>query len=94
MPDRLLEAVAAAAAEAGQLAFDRWQTDFRRWEKSPGSLVCEIDLEVDELLKQRLRAIDPEAGWLSEETADRAHRLGPARGWVVEAEIFTPSSTA
>ena len=84
MPDRLLEAVAAAAAEAGQLAFDRWQTDFRRWEKSPGSLVCEIDLEVDELLKQRLQAIAPEAGWLSEETADSAHRLGTARVWVVD----------
>lgn len=84
MPDRLLEAVAAAASEAGQLALDRWQTDFRRWEKVPGSPVCEVDLAVDELLKQRLKAIDPDAGWLSEETADSAARLGNARVWVVD----------
>ena len=76
MPDTLLEAVAAAAAEAGKLALDRWETDFRRWEKAAGSPVCEIDLAVDELLKRRLAVIDPSAGWLSEETADSAHRLG------------------
>lgn len=84
MPDALVEAVAAAASEAGQLALDRWETDFRRWEKTPGSPVCEVDLAVDELLKQRLKAIDPTAGWLSEETADSAERLGTPRVWVVD----------
>ena len=84
MPDALLEAVAVAAAEAGRLALDRWETDFRRWEKAAGSPVCEVDLAVDELLKQRLHAIDPSAGWLSEETADTAHRLGTSRVWVVD----------
>jgi len=84
VPDSLLTAVAAAAAEAGKLAFDRWKTDFRRWEKSPGSVVCDVDLEVDELLKLRLKAIDPQAGWLSEETADDAARLGTPRLWVVD----------
>ena len=66
------------------MALDRWETDFRRWEKTPGSPVCEVDLAVDELLKQRLKAIDPEAGWLSEETADNAERLGASRVWVVD----------
>ena len=84
MPDALLEAVSAAAAEAGKLALDRWDTDFRRWEKVPGSPVCDVDLAVDELLKQRLSAIDPTAGWLSEETADSAARLGSRRVWVVD----------
>jgi myo-inositol-1(or 4)-monophosphatase len=84
VPDALVEAVAAAAIEAGQLALDRWETDFRRWEKTPGSPVCEVDLAVDELLKQRLKAIDPTAGWLSEETADSAERLGTPRVWVVD----------
>jgi myo-inositol-1(or 4)-monophosphatase len=84
VPDGLVEAVAAAAIEAGQLALDRWETDFRRWEKTPGSPVCEVDLAVDELLKQRLKAIDPTAGWLSEETADNAERLGASRLWVVD----------
>jgi len=80
----LIEAVAAAAAEAGRLALDRWETDFRRWEKAPGSPVCEVDLAVDELLKQRLTAIDGEAAWLSEETADDFARLGKRRLWVVD----------
>jgi myo-inositol-1(or 4)-monophosphatase len=80
----LIDRVAALAAEAGQLALDRWQTDFRRWEKAPGSPVCDIDLEVDELLKRRLKELDPEAGWLSEETADNDTRLGQPRVWVVD----------
>lgn len=84
MPDDLIEAIAVAAAEAGKLALDSWETDFRRWEKEPGSPVCDVDLAVDELLKQRLKAIDPSAGWLSEETADSAARLGNRRVWVVD----------
>jgi myo-inositol-1(or 4)-monophosphatase len=84
VPEALIDAVAAIAAEAGKLALDRWETDFRRWEKAPGSPVCEIDLAVDELLKQRLKALDPCVGWLSEETADDAARLDAERVWVVD----------
>lgn len=84
MPEALIDVVAAAAREAGQLALDRWQTDFKRWEKAAGSPVCEIDLAVDELLKARLGAIAPDAGWLSEETADNADRLDNQRLWVVD----------
>jgi myo-inositol-1(or 4)-monophosphatase len=84
VPEALADAIAAAAAEAGKLAMDRWRTDFRRWEKTPGHPVCEIDLAVDQLLRARLKEIDPEAGWLSEETADDAARLGVPRIWVVD----------
>lgn len=84
MPDTLLDAVAAAAAEAGRLALARANDSFRRWEKVPGHPVCEIDLEVDALLIDRLGAIDPTAGWLSEETADSAARLSARRVWVVD----------
>lgn len=83
-PDRLIDAVAAVAAEAGRFAMSRWKTDYRRWEKAPGHPVCEIDLAVDAMLRDRLRAIDPAAGWLSEETADDAARLDAARIWVVD----------
>jgi myo-inositol-1(or 4)-monophosphatase len=78
------DAVAGVAAEAGALAMARWRTEFRRWEKSPGNPVCEIDLEVDALLRDRLGALDPEAGWLSEETVDNAERLTKSRVWVVD----------
>jgi len=83
-PDRLIDAVAAVAADAGRFAMSRWQTDYRRWEKEPGHPVCEIDLAIDAMLRERLRAIDPDAGWLSEETADDAARLDAARIWVVD----------
>ena len=66
------------------MAFARWRTDFRRWEKSPGSPVCEVDLDVDRMLKARLTALLPDAGWLSEETADNADRVACRRVWVVD----------
>jgi myo-inositol-1(or 4)-monophosphatase len=81
---KLLPQVAAIAAEAGRLAMQRWDTDFKRWEKMPGSPVCEVDLEVDALLRQRLSALLPDTGWLSEETADNPARLDHARVWVVD----------
>ncbi|PXA99888.1 3'(2'),5'-bisphosphate nucleotidase CysQ [Nostoc sp. 3335mG] len=76
--------VAAIAAEAGRLAMSRWRTDFKRWEKVPGSPVCEVDLEVDAFLRDRLMALLPDAGWLSEETIDNAERLARERVWVVD----------
>ncbi|NIJ66928.1 myo-inositol-1(or 4)-monophosphatase [Sphingomonas leidyi] len=80
----LASRVAAIAAEAGRLAMARWETEFRRWEKVPGSPVCDVDLEVDALLRQRLGALLPDAGWLSEETADDRARLSARRVWVVD----------
>jgi myo-inositol-1(or 4)-monophosphatase len=76
--------VAQAAHEAGQMALSRWRTDFRRWEKEPGSPVCEVDLDVDRMLRVRLMALLPDAGWLSEETVDDPDRLSRARVWVVD----------
>ncbi|MDQ0248089.1 myo-inositol-1(or 4)-monophosphatase [Sphingomonas kyeonggiensis] len=85
MPEAgLASEVAAIAAEAGRLAMARWDTDFKRWEKVPGSPVCDVDLEVDSLLRIRLAALLPDAGWLSEETADNAKRLAARRIWVVD----------
>ncbi|RHW18151.1 3'(2'),5'-bisphosphate nucleotidase CysQ [Sphingomonas gilva] len=80
----LLEQVAAVAAEAGRLGTRRAAEGFRSWEKTPGSPVCEVDLEIDALIKARLSAIDPTAGWLSEETADDPVRLAQSRLWVVD----------
>ncbi|MDO6413806.1 inositol monophosphatase family protein [Sphingomonas sp. BIUV-7] len=80
----LIAAIAEAAREAGALAARRATDDYRRWDKSPNHPVCEIDLEVDALLLERLMAIDPDAAWLSEETADNADRLAARRVWVVD----------
>jgi len=66
------------------MVHSRWQGEFRQWEKVPGHPVCDVDLAADAMLKQRLLEIDPEAGWLSEETADDAERLLRTRVWVVD----------
>ena len=82
--DALIDKVAAVAAEAGALAMKSWRGDFEQWEKSPGDPVSTVDYAVDALIKERLYAIDPDAGWLSEETADNAERLMRHRVWVVD----------
>ena len=85
--DALRRAIATAAADAADHALNLWadgETRVRQWEKAPGHPVCEADLAVDAMLKERLSRIDPGAGWLSEETADTVHRLGVSRTWVVD----------
>jgi myo-inositol-1(or 4)-monophosphatase len=80
----VLEAVSAIVREAGRIAAGRCGTGFERWEKSPGNPVCDVDLEVDAFLHARLAALDPEAGWLSEETLDSSDRMERRRLWVVD----------
>ena len=83
-PEALLDATSAIAREVGAMVHARWREDFARWEKEPGHPVCDVDLEADALLRKRLAALDPEAGWLSEETRDSAERLMRVRTWVVD----------
>jgi myo-inositol-1(or 4)-monophosphatase len=80
----VLERVAQIAEEAGRIAAGRCGTDFKRWEKMPGHPVCDVDLEVDAYLREQLGAVDPEAGWLSEETLDASDRIERRRLWVVD----------
>ena len=80
----MLEQISQIAAEAGRIAAGRCDTDYKRWEKVPGHPVCEVDLEVDAFLREHLTALDPEAGWLSEETLDDSDRIERRRLWVVD----------
>ena len=81
-------AVIAAAQEAAAFAFASWRDgavpDTKVWKKNKGNPVCDIDLAVDALLKQRLMAMLPDAGWLSEETVDDPERLKSRMVWVVD----------
>lgn len=79
----LIDLVAGAADHALTL-WAGGQTQVRQWEKTPGQLVCEADLEVNQMLRDGLSVLAPDAGWLSEETADSAHRLDRGRVWVVD----------
>ena len=80
----MLDEIAEIAAEAARIALGRCGTDYQRWEKEPGHPVCDIDLMVDNFLREQLIALDPEAGWLSEETADESDRIERSRVWVVD----------
>ena len=73
--------------EAGLIAMTRWPGAGHRvetWDKGDNDPVCEADLEVDAFLRRELNALLPSAGWLSEESADRAERLGDRLVWVVD----------
>jgi myo-inositol-1(or 4)-monophosphatase len=80
----VLEEVSQVVREAGRIAAARCGGAFKRWEKAPGHPVCDIDLEVDSFLRERLGRLDPEAGWLSEETLDQSDRIERPRLWVVD----------
>lgn len=79
----------SAAREVGDAALRKWRHlrgggALDQWTKSDESLVCEVDIETDRRLHAILSALDDEAGWLSEETADNAGRLTQQRIWCVD----------
>lgn len=84
----LLTPVRAAAQEAGAIALRSFRpgarTAARVWSKEGGSPVTEADMAVDDFLRERLAAVLPEAGWLSEETADAPSRLDRRLVWIVD----------
>ncbi len=88
MADLDFKALISATQDAADLAFGKWregrEPDARVWEKSKGNPVCDVDLAVDALLKERLAKIDSDAGWLSEETVDDPKRLAMKRLWLVD----------
>jgi myo-inositol-1(or 4)-monophosphatase len=74
----------AAVREAGAIACAAFGKPMKTWLKHKGSPVSETDIAVDAFLKARLAAIAPDAGWLSEETADAPGRLAAPRVWIVD----------
>lgn len=88
----LAAAVREAARRAGALALPYFrsgqETAARLWYKGQsglgGSPVTEADIALDTFLKEHLTGLFPEAGWLSEETADNPARLARSHVWVVD----------
>ncbi len=60
------------------------QTAARLWYKGHSSPVTEADIALDTFLKDHLTGLLPEAGWLSEETADNPARLERNSVWIVD----------
>jgi myo-inositol-1(or 4)-monophosphatase len=82
-PDEAARLLAAAAVEAGKLALSM-REGVRSWKKDANSPVSEADIAADNFLRERLLALAPSYGWLSEETADQPDRLARKRVWVVD----------
>lgn len=82
--DSLLLKTKSAAVFAGEAIMSYYQDSYSVTEKSPDNPVTEADLAADKILKERLTALLPEAGWLSEETADNPERLSRSSIWVVD----------
>lgn len=71
--------------EAGELARVTSRGDFKRWTKGhDNSPVSDADIAVNNLLKERLAALAPAAGWLSEETEDSLPGRAMTTAWIVD----------
>jgi myo-inositol-1(or 4)-monophosphatase len=77
--------LSAAVRDAGSLALSMFGKPIKQWTKGPSlSPVCEADIAVDALLRERLTGGGSAFAWLSEETADDAARLTAHHVWVVD----------
>jgi myo-inositol-1(or 4)-monophosphatase len=82
--DALAPQLAGIVREAGQIALEIAREGAKRWTKGDSSIVTEADIQVDRFLFERLPALTPDTGWLSEETADTPDRLNRERVWIVD----------
>jgi len=73
-----------AVRRAGAIALGHFRHEPEEWEKSPGNLVSEADLQSEVCLFQHLCCARPDYGWLSEESDDDIARLSAGRVWVVD----------
>jgi myo-inositol-1(or 4)-monophosphatase len=77
-----------AVREAGAIALKSFRGSIKQWAKGQSSVVSEVDLAVDLLLRERLTgsATGTANGiaWLSEETEDDRARLAARAVWIVD----------
>jgi myo-inositol-1(or 4)-monophosphatase len=75
----------AAVRDAGSLALSMFEKPIKQWTKgASASPVCEADIAVDALLRERLTGGSNDIAWLSEETTDDAARLTARYVWVID----------
>jgi myo-inositol-1(or 4)-monophosphatase len=75
----------AVLRDAGELARETARGTLKRWTKgSDNSPVTEADIAVNDLLRERLGSLVPEAGWLSEESQDDLPDDVLALTWIVD----------
>lgn len=82
--DDLYRTAHAAIVEAGRISLGYFQSSPRTWQKGPGQIVTEADLEIDRFLRDALYDPSQDEAWLSEETADDGLRHERSRTWIVD----------
>lgn len=80
----LLADTIAITKEAGDIIMGYYTSSFDVTDKKPDNPVTDADFAADSFLKEKLLALLPEAGWLSEETVDSPERLTKKYVWVVD----------
>ena len=80
----LLENSIEITQQAGREIMRYFRAAYTVVDKSPDNPVTDADLAADEFLKNMLVKLLPEAGWLSEESADDSSRLEKRLCWVVD----------
>lgn len=82
---KLRSALEPVMREAGELARFTSRGEFKRWTKGADkSPVSDGDIAVNNLLHMKLRALVPQAGWLSEETEDDVAGRTVQQAWVID----------
>lgn len=82
--ETLLRDTTEITHSAGAVIMEYYHSSFDVRDKKPDNPVTDADFAADNLLKERLRARLPQAGWLSEETVDNPRRLQKEYVWVVD----------
>lgn len=81
---RALEVAIEAARQAGQVILSYYSSSYDVQHKSADNPVTTADLAANHVLHQTLLQAFPEAGWLSEESADSPERLRRDVVWVID----------
>ncbi|MEP9352356.1 3'(2'),5'-bisphosphate nucleotidase CysQ [Xanthobacter sp. KR7-65] len=84
LDDAFARQVTDTVTAAGELALAMFRAGLKTWTKGNDSPVTDADMAVDAFLRERLTALDPAIGWLSEESVDGPERLAARRLWVVD----------
>ena len=82
--DQALEVAKRATHRAGEEVLSYYQSRYDVHDKSADHPVTTADLAANRILQDGLLGAFPDAGWLSEESADNPDRLQRAYTWVVD----------
>ncbi|MGA2816491.1 MAG: 3'(2'),5'-bisphosphate nucleotidase CysQ [Xanthobacteraceae bacterium] len=83
-PAQATARLATCVREAGALALSMFGTPINNWTKAGSSPVCDADIAVDRLLRERLTNKDSGIAWLSEESVDDPTRLAARYVWIID----------